>query len=384
MTIRNPACRTRVAPPALPTGSRQVRIAVHSAAAPARPALVRYLPRRLSCFHLSPQPDIVKEAFRRTLAGAMELQDRISLPDGIAVADVVYVADCLYHDVPEAVFVRDSSLVTSGQKREIRLNFDRGKAEAERILSSMQAVSRAIVERARTMPGSVARIKVMHDWLVERCRYANDGPQDLWRASGPLLQGKGSCVGLAKAFKYLADRTGVPGMVVTGFFEPKPGHVPISPFSGNHAWNLVFADSAWYHLDVTHDLGMTKEESGTGFQREAPVRYDYFLLSDADMRADRAFCSEGLPPCPRGYRYYERAGLFASTERELERLLRRELRAGSAAVFQLPSQPGGNGLRERVSDLVSNALQSVRPGWKTFRLASNDARGVYRVEADAG
>lgn len=384
MTARNPVCRARVAPPALPAGSRQIRLAAHSTAAPAPPALTRYLPRRLSCYHLTSKPDIVKEAFRRTLAGAMDLQDRIPLPDGIAVEDVVYVADCLYHDVPEAVFVRDSSLVTSGEKREIRLNFDRGKAEAERILSSMQAVTRPIVEQAHTMPGSIARIKLMHDWLVERCRYASDGTQDLWRASGPLMRGEGSCVGLAKAFKYLADRAGVPCMVVTGYFEPKPSQVPSSPFSGNHAWNFVFADNAWYHLDVTHDLGMTKGESDADFQREAAVRYDYFLLSDADMRADRTFYSEGLPPCPRGYRYYERADLFARTERELEQLLRRELRAGSAAVFQIPSQPGRNELRERVSHVVSSALQSVRPEWRTFRLTSNDARGVYRMEADTG
>lgn len=299
---RNQPLCARVEPPKLPAGSQLVGIGTHFAEASAVPPLARYLPKRLSCFHLSPRRDVVKEAFRRALVAAMGRRELVSLPCGISEDETFHVANCIYHDVPEAIFVKKASLVTSGEHRQIRFDFDGSEAEAEQVLASMQATARPVVQRACSEPGALARVKLLHDWLVERCIYSDEEPRHAYSASGPLVHGKGVCLGMAKGFKYLCDRTGVPCMVVAGYFEPEPDEVPLTPFSGNHAWNIVFVDRAWFHIDVTHDLCATKGGKSCNGQNGAPPRYDYFLLSDRQMRADRAFASKGLPPCPRGWR----------------------------------------------------------------------------------
>ena len=47
---------------------------------------------------------------------------------------------------------------------------------------------------------------------------------------------KGQCSSFANAFSYLCGRAGIPVIIITG---------------EDHAWNLVYADGKWLHVDVS-------------------------------------------------------------------------------------------------------------------------------------
>jgi len=57
-----------------------------------------------------------------------------------------------------------------------------------------------------------------------------------------MVKGKGVCVGYAGAFKLLADKAGLQSIVITGGLN-----------NLNHAWNKVYINGDWVHVDVTNN-----------------------------------------------------------------------------------------------------------------------------------
>jgi hypothetical protein len=62
-------------------------------------------------------------------------------------------------------------------------------------------------------------------------------------AGGTEKQGDVQCVGYAHAVQYLADRTGIECMVITG----------VNDKNESHAWNVVKIGGEWYNFDITWD-----------------------------------------------------------------------------------------------------------------------------------
>jgi len=62
-------------------------------------------------------------------------------------------------------------------------------------------------------------------------------------AYGILINGKGICQSYAEAFRVLADKAGLPSLVIVGELNGM----------GGHAWNRVKIDGEWFTLDVTNN-----------------------------------------------------------------------------------------------------------------------------------
>ena len=103
---------------------------------------------------------------------------------------------------------------------------------------------------------------------------------------GPLLNHLGVCSGNAKAFKLLCDQVGVGCFYVQGQGLGANGW-------GNHAWNVVYLEGAFYHVDLTFELEYAKQKKGTSLK--------YFLVGDADMEADHRWDRSRFPVMPESY-----------------------------------------------------------------------------------
>lgn len=110
------------------------------------------------------------------------------------------------------------------------------------------AVQKAL---AQVQPGmsQVEAMLALHDYLAVNCVYnwnvatgkdESTYPQNIYTAYGVLVEGDAVCQGYALAYKYLLNLLGI-SSVVTGSSDM------------NHAWNLVYLDGHWYHVDVTWD-----------------------------------------------------------------------------------------------------------------------------------
>lgn len=110
----------------------------------------------------------------------------------------------------------------------------------------------------------------LYAWLTthvsyDRSHYERKGaPRTSYEPYGPLVKGKGVCLGYAAAFQLLMDMAGIECITVTGAsFQNRE----------NHAWNMVRLDGEWYCVDPTWD----HNDFDGSFQEYQELGLDQFL-----------------------------------------------------------------------------------------------------------
>ena len=113
----------------------------------------------------------------------------------------------------------------------------------------------------------------LHDYLASHIAYAQSElmsgalyqDKNIYNAYGALVGGRAVCQGYAEAYQLLLQKCGIPCAIV-------------SSSAMNHAWNQVFVNEQWYHVDVTWDDPIMNQEGR--------VLHKYFLASDDEMKND--------------------------------------------------------------------------------------------------
>lgn len=123
------------------------------------------------------------------------------------------------------------------------------------------------------------KIVIMAEALCEKMTYNDRSPEvadiprvggpDVWASDAPVV--KGICDDYAVAFAYMCRYAGIPCRVCGG---------------NNHAWNLVYADSEWYVVDVTDLDGMI--DFGLAFE-DARKQPDFYIFHTQDGYANIGF-----------------------------------------------------------------------------------------------
>ena len=134
------------------------------------------------------------------------------------------------------------------------------------------------MESVTSSMSDMEKILALHDWLVRECDYdyenykAGTIPQDSYSAKGVFMKGSAVCNGYALAYSALMQKIGISSYVVTST-------------SMNHAWNLVYLNGNWYHIDATWDdpvFSSSKQYEDS--LCEGYVRHAFFLLSDDEIK----------------------------------------------------------------------------------------------------
>ena len=308
----------------------------------------------------------------------------VALPQRLDARSLQLVFQGLKLDEPELFYVSELTLVESmpGPRRTLAVpTYVMSRAEAEAELERLRAAAEPIARAAAGLD-DFGKLAALHDGLAARFTYDDADALCAHEATGALVYGRGVCDSAAKALKYLCDRCGIPAVVAIGQANSAacfPGAAGSPAATTSHAWNLVRvrdgAADCWYHLDVTHDALM-----GT----DCP-RYDYFCLSDADISSDHSLSADAYyPRCPRSFGYYPRAGRFAASRSELERILRQARATGeSPLVFQLPRMQGADArFTQQILQMASDVLAPSSPAPTTVHLKSNPSQMVFQVTVE--
>ena len=114
------------------------------------------------------------------------------------------------------------------------------------------------------------KLLAAHDYIINNTRYDQDMIGDKYTpeshsAYGVLVLGKGVCEGYAKAFKYLLDEMNIENILILG--ESK---------GEKHAWNLINIEEEYYHVDVTWNDPITKDNTDI-------ISYNYLNVTDMDL-----------------------------------------------------------------------------------------------------
>lgn len=136
-----------------------------------------------------------------------------------------------------------------------------------------QAVEEALAQ-VEGILDPVEQMLVLHDYLLANSVYNwelgldpkdKNAPSYARSAYGALAAHDAVCAGYARAWQLLMDRLGIPC-------------VTVASEGGEHVWNLVAVNGAWYHVDVNNDNNVFPTIQGRSM-------HVHFLQSDQARRA---------------------------------------------------------------------------------------------------
>jgi transglutaminase/protease-like cytokinesis protein 3 len=147
-------------------------------------------------------------------------------------------------------------------------------AEVKDYDTQMRAVLDKII-----VPGMTdqQKVKAVHDYMVANYKYDTDyekngDNKDTYTFHGLLKNGTGVCQAYAELFFLLMCYEDIECYYVTGWAKNETGEY------GLHAWNVVYVEDGYYHVDVTFDDPVPD----TGNK----ISYEYFLKTDEEMAKD--------------------------------------------------------------------------------------------------
>jgi transglutaminase/protease-like cytokinesis protein 3 len=147
-------------------------------------------------------------------------------------------------------------------------------AEVKDYDTQMRAVLDKII-----VPGMTDRqkVKAVHDYMVANYRYDTDFKsglygKDTYSFRGLLDNGTGVCQAYAELFYLFMCYLDIECYYVGGAAKVASGEY------GPHAWNVVYVDDGYYHVDVTFDDPVPDAGS--------KISYDYFLKTTKEIAKD--------------------------------------------------------------------------------------------------
>jgi hypothetical protein len=129
--------------------------------------------------------------------------------------------------------------------------------------------------------------KAIHDYITNNCIYYDDYENSynsiLNSDYGALVNNSAVCGGFAKAFYVLMNESDLPCLFIDGDINAK--------FDDNsdyvHAWNMVYIDNEYYHVDTTWDT--------SDIFNEITTEYWFFNIDDERMSNTHKWISDDYP-----------------------------------------------------------------------------------------
>lgn len=158
--------------------------------------------------------------------------------------------------------------------------------------SEAQRLAREIVNQiVHAGMSDFEKVIAIHDWLIFNIDY--DFSYSNYDVESTLKTRTAVCQGYALSFEMMAEMAGLEAAFISGTANNGSGYE-------SHAWNRVKVDGTWYNLDATWD---DPAQPGKNPADHSGNRYDYFLISDANINTDHN--ATGIPgdcgACPSDY-----------------------------------------------------------------------------------
>jgi transglutaminase/protease-like cytokinesis protein 3 len=115
--------------------------------------------------------------------------------------------------------------------------------------------------------------RVIHDWIINNTQY--DQSYSIYDPYNTLINHTGVCEGYTLLAQKMFTIAGIDSLVIEGYGD-----------GVSHAWNLVYIDNKWHHVDLTWDDPVSSEDV---------LRYDYYNLSDSEISIDHTWDTSKYP-----------------------------------------------------------------------------------------
>lgn len=158
----------------------------------------------------------------------------------------------------------------------INVNFDCTYNMTAQMETSLDAKAREIV--ASIAPDSMSQSEkelAIHDWIVNNTRY--DQSYTIYDPYNTLIKHTGVCEGYSLLAQKMFTIAGIKSIVVEGTAKGE-----------SHAWNMVYIDNKWRHVDCTWDDPVNSDG-------EDVSNHDYYNLTDKEIRETHSWDTSVYP-----------------------------------------------------------------------------------------
>ena len=218
----------------------------------------------------------IKKAYAEILiilnAHAEDILISVKNEDEIATA-----FKCVFQDHPEIFWISGYSYCrysTLGkQYYTFTGKYTYSESECRSFKSRISSYITGFKQGIKSSMSDYEKEKYAYEYIAKHTEYDTTA-EDNQNILSVFLHGKSVCQGYAKALQYLLQEAGIPCAMVVG-----------EAYNGDgHAWNLVYLDGNYYHVDVT---GGDSALSQNGTPDKDDVNYAYLNVTSQEIAGTR-------------------------------------------------------------------------------------------------
>ena len=207
----------------------------------------------------------------------------------------------------------------------------------------------------------------VHDFCLNNFKYDYAFGEHAYSVLGPVMKGAAVCEGISKFVKLALDHLRVKNIIVHGNASG-----PMQGTNSKHAWNIVKISGQTFHLDVTFNLSQTTAQN----------RYDYFNLSDEEIKKDHSFAND-FPKCVTSdMDYYNVHGMTANSPAELGVMIGNNLRQGKKiTIVKIKNATDAANILNKVAAVADKQFRSFSCNQSIMvEVRYNPVQMVFEVE----
>lgn len=252
-------------------------------------------------------PENLREAYREIYVKLMRNEDSGNMMASVTVDEFWKAYYAVLSDHPEIFWIGSSAQVEesglTGMVLSYQVEVTVPMEERALVKEKLEAEADACIGQIPEEYSDYQKIKAVYTYIVEQTDYQSDS-QDSQNIQSVLLHRASVCAGYSKAFQYILNRMGFFCTYITGTIRD----------GGEHGWNLIRIDDAYYHVDVTWgDPVFANGADGEGNMRS--INYTYLCCTDETLFVTHVpGDSVPLPVCSSdAYDYYKINGMYYET-----------------------------------------------------------------------
>ena len=308
-----------------------------------------------------------QRAYYAMKEGLLKLQDSFDVPllSQKELSDIYFMIrmDCpeIFYSVTFSYkYYADSTMVEMTPQ----YLFPKNKIKEHR--QAMESRVRKLANQVKALDEKGKELYI-HDFIVSNVKYDKLKKEYSHEIIGALGNGVAVCEGIAKAVKILCDELGIWCIIALSEANPEKG------IKYRHAWNVIRINGQYYHLDVTFDNTLSKDDT---------VRYDYVNLSDKQIYRDHEPVIWKVPSCGDGDNFYYKEKKLSWTKiEEVQNRTKQAVKKGKVLLFHWR---GGYLTKEVFAELLGIFDKEAREKQKRAFVSVNRAQAVLRVRFEDG
>ena len=308
-----------------------------------------------------------QKAYYAMKEGLLNLQDSFAVPM-LSARELSDIYSLIRMDCPEIFYSVTFSYRYYADSTAVELVpqylFSKDKIREHR--QAMEARVKKLARHAADLDEKGKELFI-HDFIVENVKYDKLKKAYSHEIIGALGNGVAVCEGIAKAVKILCDELKIWCIVALSEANPEKG------IKYRHAWNVIRINGQYYHLDVTFDNTLSKEDV---------VRYDYVNLSDKQIFRDHEPVIWKVPACSEGdHFYYKEKKVSWTTTDEVRNRTKQAVKKGKTLLFHWR---GGYLTKEVLAELFLIFNEEAHAKEKQAYVSVNWPQAVLRVRFAEG